>query len=105
MYPGLDTIQLKGKLRITVKRHHDEDSKLITQQRVLDTLIRVVEKRHLPLYFAYETMRRLLARGRWLYSYRHQIIELIWLLQEARDPRLNNHIEALCKEINYVKPL
>lgn len=101
-YCGLDTL---NKNIISWNRQTPEDRKLITTQKVLDNLLRTIEKRNLPKWYAYEAMRRLLKRKKWLYSYKHQIIELIWTLSDSNDPRLKLHIQALCKEINYVKPI
>lgn len=105
VYPGLEKMRLSIKVKVSNIGHDNSDKKLITQKRVLEVLLKNVEKRHLPKYYAYETMRRLLLTKRWLYSYKHQIIELIWLLEESNDERLQKHIDYFCKEINYVKPL
>ena len=102
---GLEKLHLTMTIKHAQIRTNVKEQKLITQRKVLDTLLRTVEKRHLPKYYAYETMRRLLLRKKWFYSYRHQIIELIWLLEENNDPRFSKHIEYFCKEINYVKPI
>ncbi|QDI74090.1 hypothetical protein [Nitrosopumilus spindle-shaped virus] len=48
-------------------------------------------------------MRRLIKLNKYFYSYRHQIIELISVLQDTNDGRLKNHIDYFCKEVNYVK--
>ncbi|QDI73912.1 hypothetical protein HOV56_gp23 [Nitrosopumilus spindle-shaped virus] len=103
VYPGLDKlyqmpIQLKNK-----KWKSNQDRKIITAHRVLESLVNTCDKRGLPRYYAFETMRRLLKINKYLYSYRHQIIELISVLQDTNDVRLKNHIDYFCKEVDYVK--
>lgn len=104
-YAGLDSMMLPIHLSIEIRGHENKDKKLITKHRVLSNLLDLAERQHLPKYYAFETMRRLLKRKKWLYSYKHQIIELIWVLDETNDIRFKKHIEFLCKEIDYVKPL
>lgn len=106
IYPGLDKIMLPLSLSISLKNgraFHKLDRKIITSHKVLESLLNIVKKRNLPEYYAYETMRRLLKMNKYLYSYKHQVIELISVLQQTNDERLKNHINDLCKEINYVK--
>ena len=107
IYPGLEQIHLPLNMNIYKKQKYlyHKDRKIIAAACVYEKLINVVEKRHLPIYYANETMRRLLKRNKWLYSYKHQIIELIWVLSETNDIRFKSHIDYFCKEINYVKPI
>lgn len=102
-FTGLEKIFARNNLTIKITSKKYEDQKLITCQKVMTSLLRTVEKRGLPKYYAFETMRRLLKMNKYLYSYRHQIIELISVLQDTNDQRLKNHINDLCKEVNYVK--
>lgn len=103
IYPGLEKIyqlpiQLKSK-----NWKSNKDRKIITAHRVLESLLNTCDKRGLPKYYAFETMRRLLKLNKYLYSYKHQIIELISVLQDTNDVRLKNHIDYFCKEVGYVK--
>ena len=94
------------ELSVSIRKgmgYHNKDRKIITAHRVLESLLNTCNKRGLPKYYAFETMRRLLKMNRYLYSYKHQIIELISVLQDTNDVRLKNHIDYFCKEINYVK--
>lgn len=103
---GLSSIYLQMKVKTSKHRHlnsyYKQDEKLITQRTVLNKLLRTVEKRGIPEYYAFETMRRILKRNKWLYSYKHQIIELIWVLTETNDVRFKKHIDYFCKEIDYI---
>jgi len=103
-YPGLKS--LFGLSPIIQNKNllsKNDNAKIITAKNVLNRLLCSVEKRGLSKYYAYETMRRLVARNQYLYSYKHQIIELIQVLTEVNDHRLKIHINYFCQEVNYVK--
>jgi len=104
-YHGLEKITYVDLKFVKVSMRTNEDRKIITSQKVLLSLLSTVEKRNLNKYYAYETMRRLLKMNKYLYSYKHQILELISVLQDTNDIRLKNHIDDLCKEVNYVKTI
>lgn len=66
--------------------------------KVFTRLRNIVQKEHLPIDYAHETMRILLARKRGLWSIKWQIITLIQVLNNTNDQRLRNHIRHLKKE-------
>jgi len=102
-YPGLKELFGPVELKKIWGSSKNQNRKIIKARDVLASLLRIVEKRGLSKYYAYETMRRLLARNQYLYSYKHQIIELIQVLSEVNDHRLKNHINYFCLEVDYVK--
>lgn len=106
VYPGLEKMMMPLELSVSLKKgmgFHNKDKKIITAHKVLGSLLNICQKRGLPKYYAFETMRRLLKMNKYLYSYKHQIIELISVLQDTNDMRLKNHIDYFCQEVNYVK--
>lgn len=102
-YPGLKHLFGPISIKKSWGFSKNENRRIITARNVLNSLVRSVEKRGLSKYYAYETMRRLVARNQYLYSYKHQIIELIQVLTETNDHRLKIHIDYFCNEVDYVK--
>lgn len=65
--------------------------------KVYTRLRDICNKRNLPLHFASDAMRVLLARKRGLWSYKWQLITLVQILSSVDDKRLSKHIRELKK--------
>lgn len=81
------------------KHFGNSHEKYYTEQsiKVYTRLRNICNKRNLPLSYASETMRVLMARKRGLWSYKWQLITLIQILSSTNDPRLKKHIRQLKK--------
>lgn len=98
---GLDKMMLPLTVTNKIDFWQDNfDKPLMNYYRVLDRLYLIVERLHLPKYYAVETMRRLLKKDKGLYSLRLQIQELIAVLKNANDKRLDNRIVSLELELS-----